>query len=54
MRRNTAHEISIDRVSGTVKVMFSDAIIAVSDRALVLREAGREPVYYLPFADIHF
>jgi len=54
MQGDTDHVASIDPVAGTVKVMFSDAIIASSDNALVLREAGKDAVYYIPFEDIYF
>ena len=37
MQGDTDHVASIDPVAGTVKVMFSDGIIASSDNALVLR-----------------
>jgi len=39
---------------GTVTATFSDAVIASSDRALILRESGHEPVFYIPFEDIYF
>ena len=35
-------------VSGTVTVRFSDAIVAATERAKVLREDGHEPVFYVP------
>ena len=44
----------IQPFNGTVKVTFSDAVIASSDRAKVLLEPGYEPVYYIPFEDIYF
>ncbi|WP_319944201.1 DUF427 domain-containing protein [Mesorhizobium sp. AR10] len=39
---------------GTVTVRFSDAIIASTERAKVLHEDGRDPVFYVPFDDIYF
>lgn len=54
MQGDTNRVASIDPVAGTVKVMFSDAIIASSDNALALREAGKDPIYYIPFEDIYF
>lgn len=39
---------------GTVTVRFSDAIVASSERAKVLYEEGRNPVFYIPFEDIYF
>jgi uncharacterized protein (DUF427 family) len=44
----------IENFAGTVTVTFSDAIIASSDRAKILREQGHEPVFYIPFEDIYF
>jgi uncharacterized protein (DUF427 family) len=46
--------LAIEPFSGTVTVRFSDAIVATTDRAKVLREDGHEPVYYIPFEDIYF
>lgn len=39
---------------GAVTVVFSDAILASTDKALVLREADYPPVFYVPFEDVHF
>lgn len=44
----------IEPFVGSVTVRFSDAIVAATDRAKVLREDGREPVFYIPFEDIYF
>jgi uncharacterized protein (DUF427 family) len=49
-----ASEITIEPFHGTVTVKFSDAIVAATERAKVLREAGYDPVYYIPFEDIYF
>ncbi|WP_315927014.1 DUF427 domain-containing protein [Mesorhizobium sp. SP-1A] len=46
--------ISIEPFSGVVTVRFSDAIIAPSKRAWIMRQAGSEPVLYVPFEDIYF
>ncbi|MBZ9797284.1 DUF427 domain-containing protein [Mesorhizobium sp. ES1-4] len=46
--------ITIEPFVGTVTVRFSDAIVAATDRAKVLREEGHEPVFYIPFEDIYF
>lgn len=43
-----SHPITIDRVRGTVRVMFEGHSIADSDDVLVLREAHYPPVYYFP------
>ena len=44
----------VEPFSGTVNVMFSDAMIASSRNALLLREEGHDPVFYIPFADVYF
>ncbi|WJI62396.1 DUF427 domain-containing protein [Mesorhizobium sp. C416B] len=46
--------LAIEPFSGTVTVRFSDAIVAATERAKVLREDGHEPVFYIPFEDIYF
>lgn len=46
--------LRIEPFDGTVTVTFSDAMIASSDRALILYETGHEPVAYVPFDDIYF
>ncbi|MBZ9997930.1 DUF427 domain-containing protein [Mesorhizobium sp. BH1-1-4] len=46
--------MSIEPFLGTVTVRFSDAIVAATDRAKILREEGHEPVFYIPFEDIYF
>ena len=43
-----AERYKIDRVDKPVTVYFGDDIIATSGHALVLREEGAEPVFYLP------
>nr|MBA3446063.1 DUF427 domain-containing protein [Pseudaminobacter sp.] len=53
-QRGPAHSITVEPFDGVVTVTFSDAIIASSDEALVLREAGHRPVYYVPFKDVYF
>ena len=47
-------EVRIEPFRGTIKVTFSDAIIASTDNALQVVEEGRDPVYYIPFEDIYF
>ncbi|WP_206453684.1 DUF427 domain-containing protein [Aurantimonas marina] len=44
----TKDRISIEPAKGPVNVTFHDAIIASADNALVLRETGYDPVYYIP------
>jgi uncharacterized protein (DUF427 family) len=46
--------ISIEPFDGVVTVTFSDAIIASTDKAKVLKEPGSDPVFYIPFEDIYF
>ncbi|TIT54413.1 MAG: DUF427 domain-containing protein, partial [Mesorhizobium sp.] len=46
--------LAITPFNGTVTVRFSDAIIASTERAKVLHEAGHDPVFYIPFEDIYF
>jgi uncharacterized protein (DUF427 family) len=48
------HEITVEPYPGTVTVRVSDAIIASSRNAKVLRETGHDPVFYVPFEDIYF
>lgn len=49
-----AERLAIEPFAGTVTVRFSDAIVAATERAKVLREEGHEPVFYIPFEDIYF
>ena len=53
-QRNPGHRITVEPFDGVVTVTFSDAIVASSDEALVLREANYPPVYYIPFRDVYF
>jgi uncharacterized protein (DUF427 family) len=53
-KSNPDRRITIELFSGTVTVTLSDAIIASSSRAKVLREGTYGPVLYIPFANIHF
>jgi len=52
--RPAAGSLSIEPFAGTVTATFSDAIIASTDRAKMLRESGHDPVFYIPFEDIYF
>ncbi|WEX10231.1 DUF427 domain-containing protein [Chelativorans sp. AA-79] len=47
-------KVTVEPFRGTVNVMFSDAIIASTREALVVREEDREPVFYIPFRDVYF
>lgn len=53
-QRDPTRRISVEPFDGVVTVTFSDAIIASTDDALLLREADYPPVYYIPFKDIYF
>ena len=46
------HPITIDRHPERVVVRVGDHVVADSTDALVLREAGYPPVYYLPLSDL--
>jgi len=39
--------LTIEPFAGTVTVRFSDAIVAATDRAKIVREDGHEPVFYV-------
>lgn len=52
--RPAAGSLSIEPFDGNVTITFSDAVIASTDRAKVLRESGKDPVFYIPFEDIYF
>jgi uncharacterized protein (DUF427 family) len=47
-------QLTIEPFAGAVTVRFSDAIVAATEHAKVLREEGHEPVFYIPFEDIYF
>jgi len=51
---NHLGRLAIEPFVGTVTVRFSDAIVASTDQAKLVREDGREPVFYIPFEDIYF
>jgi uncharacterized protein (DUF427 family) len=53
-KRNPSYPITVEPFDGTVTVKFSNAVIASSDDALVLKEAEHPAVFYLPFKDIYF
>jgi len=53
-QRNPGHRITIEPFEGVVTVSFSDAILASSRKALILREGDYPPVFYIPFKDIYF
>lgn len=45
---------TVEPFRGTVNVMFSDAMIASTKDALLLRREGEDPVFYIPLRDIYF
>ncbi|EDY53975.1 MULTISPECIES: DUF427 domain-containing protein [Streptomyces] len=46
------HTITIEQVDRHVRVVHGEQILAESERALVLRETGCPPRYYLPAEDV--
>jgi len=46
------HPIEIARATDRVKVLLADRVIADTTNALVMHEAGYNPVHYIPLADI--
>ena len=46
------HVIDIEPSDETVRIHLHGVMIAESDQALVLREAGYSPVFYLPRCDV--
>lgn len=53
-QQHPEHKITVEPFDGAVTVVFSDAILASTDKALLLKEDGHEPVFYIPFKDIYF
>lgn len=47
-----AEKFTIEPAQGVVVVRTGDAVIAETRNALVLREGGHAPVYYLPREDV--
>ena len=46
------HPISIDADTTRVAARVGDTVIAETNAALILREAGYPPVHYIPFDDV--
>ncbi|MBZ9671888.1 DUF427 domain-containing protein [Mesorhizobium sp. B2-1-8] len=46
--------LTIEPFAGTVTVRFSDAVVAATEHAKVVREEGQEPTFFIPFEDIYF
>ncbi len=53
-QRNPSRRITVEPFAGVVTVKLADAILASSQRALVLREENYPAVFYVPFDDIYF
>lgn len=47
------HPITVEAAGKRVAVHLGDEVVADTDDALVLREAGCEPVYYLPLSSVN-
>jgi uncharacterized protein (DUF427 family) len=54
LRNRPQHTISVAPYGKHVTVRSNGAVIASSDKALVLNEHTHQPVVYIPFADIDF
>ncbi|AYL38401.1 MULTISPECIES: DUF427 domain-containing protein [Streptomyces] len=48
----TGHRITIEASDARVRVVHGGQVLAESDRALVLRETGCPPRYYIPPRDV--
>jgi uncharacterized protein (DUF427 family) len=48
---STGHKIVSEPSRETVRVVFQGAVIARTQRAVILRETGMPPVYYIPRED---
>lgn len=51
---SAGQRITVEPYHGVVTASLGSTILASTKRALVLREAGRQPVFYIPFEDIYF
>ncbi len=47
-----SHPITVEPNPGRVVVSVAGHVVADTERALTLREAGYEPVQYIPFEDV--
>jgi uncharacterized protein (DUF427 family) len=52
LRPGPEHEITIEPSADRVQVTVDGAVVADSERALLLREAGHAPVHYFPAEDV--
>src|SRR3954468_8516752 len=48
------HPIVIEPAGHSISVTVAGVLVAESDRALTLREAGYAPIHYFPPDDVHF
>lgn len=46
------HSITLERSTRRLTVSYAGHVVASTDRALVLREDGYDPVHYIPEADV--
>jgi len=51
---NENPKVWVEPFRGTVNVMFSDAMIASTKEAVLLREEGQDPTIFIPLRDIYF
>ncbi|TPJ39422.1 DUF427 domain-containing protein [Mesorhizobium sp. B2-5-13] len=54
MSEHDFRPLTIEPFAGTVTVRFSDAVVAATERAKLVREEGQEPTFFIPFEDIYF
>ncbi|HEV7253791.1 MAG TPA: DUF427 domain-containing protein [Mesorhizobium sp.] len=52
--QNTSRRITVEPYGGVVTASLGSTVLASTKRALVLSEAGHQPVFYIPFEDIYF
>jgi uncharacterized protein (DUF427 family)/putative intracellular protease/amidase len=50
----TGHTITTEPLGGTARAVFNGTVVAESDQALLLREAGLPPVVYFPPDDVRW
>lgn len=51
-KTNPGHVITVEPFRGTVSVHAAGSLIAETQNAVLVREAGHNPVYYVPIEDI--
>ena len=51
-RQKTEDRIRIEPARRAVSVAYHDAVVAASTDALILRENGYDPVFYIPKSDV--